>query len=64
MVIQYVFIEVLPCILLMPRPKNEITKKIKTIKPLAGSLLDVFDDNDEMVKIANAIRKFLNKNIR
>ena len=55
--IQYLFMELLPYILLMSRPKIEVTKQIKRIKSLGDSFLEFYDKDDEMVKIAKAVRK-------
>ena len=41
--------ELLPHILLMSRPKNDVTKQIKRIKYLGDSFLEFYDQDDEMV---------------
>ena len=51
--------ELLPYILLMSRPKNDVTKQIKRIKSLGDSFLEFYDQDDEMVKIAKAVRNAL-----
>ena len=40
----------------MSRPKIEVTKRIKRIKTLGDSFLQFYDKDDEMVKIAKALR--------
>ena len=58
--IQYLFMELLPYILLMSRPKIEVTmKRIKRIQTLGDSFLQFYDRDDEMVKIAKAVRNTL-----